>query len=75
MAGMALLGLAWAGMIGVVLLGMALADALAGHTHPMAQLALAIVYGVGALWLAIMAGACILVGAFAMRLAVTQRGW
>ncbi len=74
-AALVLLGLAWAGAVGVILLGLAVADALRGQAHPTTQLALVAVYSVGALWLAIMTGACVLVGAFALRLGLGRRGW
>ncbi len=75
LAGLALLGLAWGGAVGVATLGSAIVDALKGQTHPVLQLALVAAYGVGALWLAIMSGACVLVGAFALRLWLIEPGW
>jgi len=75
LAALVLLGLAWVGIIGVIQLGFMLVNILSAHTHPVAQLALAVLDGLGVFWLALMSAACILVGAFALRLGLTRGDW
>jgi hypothetical protein len=74
LVGVVLLVLAWGAVMGAFLLASAALAAPPGHSLA-SQLALDALGIIGALWLAIMALAAIIVGAFCLMLAVTTRQW
>jgi hypothetical protein len=74
LAGIVLLALAWAAVMGAFLLASAALAAPPAHSLA-SQLALDALSIIGALWLAIMALGAIIVGAFCLMLAVTTRQW
>jgi hypothetical protein len=73
-AGVVLLGLAWAAVMGAFLLATATLTPLPAHNLA-SRLALYAVGIIGVLWLAIMALGAIIVGAFCLMLAFTTRQW
>ncbi len=72
--GLALLALAWLGLLIVAMLGMA-----AWHVLPIQRLSFALVVAlveiVGACWIGMAALGCLLVGAFCVMLALTRQEW
>jgi hypothetical protein len=73
-SGVVLLALAWA----TIMVGLWLASVTLGippHRHVVVRLALYVLGAVGTCWLGLMALAAVLVGAFCLMLALTERGW
>src|SRR5690349_4043942 len=73
-AGVGLLGVAWATVMAALLLALNTLG-VPPHRHVFVRLALYVVGAVGTLWLAAVALTCLIVGAFCLSLALTSRGW
>jgi len=75
LVGIVLLALAWAGVLAVVFITLALINGFPTQPHLSIRLALYILGAAGTLWLAVMTLASIVVGAFSLTLALTTGGW
>lgn len=75
LVGVVLLALAWAGVLLVVYIAMALINGFPAQPHLSIRLALYLLGALGTAWLAIMTLASIIVGAFSLSLALTHSGW
>lgn len=73
--GVALLALAWVGLLAVVVVGQMLWRRATSQRPLSFHLSLYILSLAATCWVAIVAIACIVAGAFSLALAVTRRGW
>ncbi len=74
LVGLALLGVAWAGMLAVALYIENLWDYLPRHFDSY-RVALYAFEALGAGWVGVLAVGCLITGAFSLTLAITSRGW
>jgi hypothetical protein len=72
--GVVLLALAWGATMAAIVL-VAVTIGLPPRRYELAHAALYALGAIGALWLGALALACVIVGAFCITLALTERGW
>lgn len=75
LAGLALLAAAWGGGVLLILFAQSAWGTAAGDGPLAVRIGIAALGGLGALWLALAAVACLLSGAYCLTLALTRRRW
>lgn len=72
--GLALLALAWGGLLATAMLAEGAWDMIP-HKHPTLHLVVYVVQAILACWIGAVSLVCIVVGAFSLAIALTSRGW